>query len=62
MKNNEKGQSLVEFILLMVVLASVSKIMLSGINGGLGEKWKKLVQVIAAPHPSRPLTLKLVGE
>lgn len=37
--NNQKGQSLVEFILLFAIIVGISFAFMKGINSGLGVRW-----------------------
>lgn len=46
---NQKGQSLIEFILLLLVLIIITFSMMRGFNSLIAERWKSLVQIIAAP-------------
>lgn len=39
LKRNEKGQSLVEFILLFAIIVGISFAFMKAINGGLGKRW-----------------------
>lgn len=46
---NEKGQSLIEFVLLLLVLISLSFFLFRGFNYTIAERWKGLVSIIANP-------------
>jgi hypothetical protein len=49
---SDSGQTLLEFVLLMLVLISMSLIMMGGFNGGVADRWMALVRVIAGPTTS----------
>lgn len=46
---NKKGQSFVEFLLLLLVMISLSLGLIAGFNRGLGERWVAMIKVISAP-------------
>ena len=46
---NEKGQSLVEFILLLLVLIIITFAMMRGFNSLIAARWTSLVKIISAP-------------
>lgn len=46
---NEKGQSLIEFILLLLVLVIITFAMMRGFNSLIAERWTSLIKIIAAP-------------
>ncbi len=48
--NNDEGQSIVEFILLLAVLLSISIIVLKGFNASIATRWLDLVTIITAPN------------
>ena len=54
-KNSQSGQSFVEFVLLMSVLALISVGLLSTFNGGIAEARKKIVSRVAGPTPASPV-------
>lgn len=47
---NNDGQSVVEFILLLAVLLSISIIVLKGFNSSVATRWLDLVTIITAPN------------
>lgn len=49
LNRSEDGQTLIEFILLMLVLVMLSYTMLKGINYAVSERWKALVGIVANP-------------
>lgn len=51
-RDRESGQTLVEFLFLMIVLIGMSFAMLSGFNAGIANRWQALVTLIAQPTPS----------
>jgi hypothetical protein len=55
--NSVKGQSFLEFILLLMVILSMSIVMVKGINGSAGDRWVALVKKIAGPTTS-PIELR----
>lgn len=50
--NDEKGQTFVEFIFLMLVMIIMSFVMFQGFRTGIADRWSKLVQMIADPTTS----------
>lgn len=56
---NQSGQSFVEFILLMAVLSFISFVMLRSFNSGIADKWKQIVEIIAAPSSDNPTTVEI---
>lgn len=54
---NQRGQSLLEFILLFAIIVSFSLIVVKGINGGLAEYWRDMAQIILQ-DPTQVLTLR----
>lgn len=44
--NNESGQTFVEFVLLLVVISTISYTFMAGVNSGLAKIWKKYIQLI----------------
>jgi hypothetical protein len=55
--NAIKGQTFLEFILLLLVILSMSIVMVKGINGSAGDRWVALVKKIAGPTTS-PIELR----
>ena len=47
--SNKRGQVLVEFILMLVVIASVSLALVKFINGQMATRWKAAVETITKP-------------
>jgi hypothetical protein len=47
--SNKKGQTFIEFILLLLVMISMSLGLISGFNRALGERWVAMVKVISNP-------------
>jgi hypothetical protein len=50
--NAEKGQTFLEFILLFVFILTLSRFMMGGINGSLGDRWVVFVKKIAGSTTS----------
>jgi len=50
--NNQKGQSFVEFMFLLLVLLVLSFTLILGLNKGVGKTWKKMITTISAPTTS----------
>lgn len=50
--DREQGQTLVEFLFLMIILIGLSFVMLNGFNTGISNRWQTLVRLIAQPTPS----------
>lgn len=53
----EDGQTFFEFILILLVMIILSTIMIRGFNGGVSQRWKSLVKIIADPTDT-PVILK----
>jgi Flp pilus assembly pilin Flp len=47
--SNKRGQVLVEFVLMLVVIASVSIALVKLVNGQLATRWKAAVETITKP-------------
>ncbi len=47
--NNEFGQSFIEFLFLFLIMLFLSRLMIFGLEKGVGVQWEKLVTIIAAP-------------
>lgn len=56
---DDRGQSLVEFLLLLVLVLGLSFSFLRLSHEGVGTQWKYFVALITAPNPSSPDTGKL---
>ena len=52
MVKNQNGQTFLEFVMLMLVLVSLSFITLKGFNNSIAERWLAIVKVIANPSPT----------
>ncbi|MBT3234791.1 MAG: hypothetical protein HN353_02460 [Bdellovibrionales bacterium] len=52
-RSKNRGQVFVEFVLLILVMISVSMIMLKVINNNIGDRWKKMVETISSPTSSK---------
>lgn len=46
---NDSGQSILEFILLLTIVLSLSIVMSGGLNGQIAKRWKSLVYLISLP-------------
>ncbi len=46
---DKKGQSFLEFLLMMFLVLGLANLLLIGINGGIGKRWKLLIKKIIAP-------------
>jgi Flp pilus assembly protein TadG len=47
--SNQNGQSLIEFVLLMLVLIMLSFSVYRGFNYAMSERWKAFIGIIANP-------------
>jgi hypothetical protein len=56
---NDKGQGFIEFLLLIFVVLSLSVILTRGINRGMGDRWTRLVRLIAGHELNIPPTVEL---
>jgi hypothetical protein len=48
--NNQKGQVFLEFILILMILISVSFGFMEGIRYLIGTRWETMVKIIAVPN------------
>ncbi|MFZ8999895.1 MAG: hypothetical protein ACO20H_01225 [Bacteriovoracaceae bacterium] len=51
-KTDQSGQTLLEFVMLLVVVMTLSFVMLKGVNSAVADKWIAYVKVISWPSPS----------
>ncbi|MGZ3790652.1 MAG: hypothetical protein ACXVCE_16975 [Bacteriovorax sp.] len=49
---DQKGQTFVEFILLLVLLISISFSFMRGFNSLIGSRWEVMLKIIARPNSS----------
>ena len=49
--NNNKGQSLVEFVLLFALVFFISRFFLISASKGIEKEWRKAVRLITGPKP-----------
>jgi len=56
---DEKGQSFIEFILLLFVILSLSLVMTRGVNNGMGDRWEQLVRTITGHELRTPPTVEI---
>ena len=56
---NQKGQSFLEFILLLFVVLSLSLVITRGVNNGMGDRWTNLVRTITGHELKRPPNVEL---
>ncbi len=47
---NQKGQSFLEFIFVILTMISLSMIFIRGINGLVAKRWEVMVKLIAYPN------------
>ncbi|MCK5882115.1 MAG: hypothetical protein KAG61_00385 [Bacteriovoracaceae bacterium] len=52
--NGESGQVFFEFILLLLVMISLSYAMLYGVNGQIAERWTAMVHLVTKVGDSSP--------
>lgn len=50
--NSNKGQAIIEYVLLLAVLVLVSGLILNLFGGAISIRWKAMSHMIAAPTPS----------
>lgn len=59
-KNKQQsGQSFVEFVMLMSILALLSIAVLSTFNTGLADTWQKIVSIVGGPIPGSPANVTI---
>ncbi len=46
---NDSGQSILEFVLLLTIVLSLSVMLSGGLNGQIAKRWKTLVSLISWP-------------
>ena len=49
---NEKGQTFMEFLLLLLVIISLSYVFIGGIGRNISTQWIKIVKKVTAPTDS----------
>ena len=49
-KNSESGQTFIEFLILLLVLISLSFILVKGVNNGIANRWELLIKMVASPN------------
>lgn len=49
-KEEQGGQTFVEFIFLLLVLVILSTVLVTGFNTALSRQWKALIQAISMPN------------
>ncbi len=55
--NNDAGQTFIEFILLLLVLITLSMGMVGGFNNTVAKQWRALVKVISLPNNTNDFEL-----
>jgi hypothetical protein len=50
--SSEDGQTLIEFMFLMIILVTLAFGMLYAFNNGIADQWRALITLIARPTPS----------
>jgi hypothetical protein len=50
-KTKQRGQSFIEFILLLCVVMMLAYGFLFWVNRGVGERWKQIIGVVSSPDP-----------
>ncbi|MAF79397.1 MAG: hypothetical protein CME63_18165 [Halobacteriovoraceae bacterium] len=48
--NSESGQTFIEFILLLLIMITLSMGMVGGFNNTVGKQWRALVKAISLPN------------
>ena len=54
---DEKGQTLLEFLLLLSILIGIALFMMKSFHNGIGQRWKAIITLIARPTNS-PVELR----
>jgi uncharacterized protein (UPF0333 family) len=47
---DQKGQTFIEFILLLVLLMTISFSFMRGFNSHIGSRWEFMLKIIASPN------------
>lgn len=47
--SNNRGQTLIEFLFLFLIMISLSFIMMNRINSGVETRWRAMIKIIASP-------------
>ncbi|MGB0454537.1 MAG: hypothetical protein ACPGJV_12590 [Bacteriovoracaceae bacterium] len=56
---NEQGQSIIEFVMLMLILTTISYVMLAGLNNGIAGVWEAIVKLVASPTPENLVNISI---
>ena len=54
---NNKGQSLIEFILLLLTIVIMSLVCIKLFNSGIGNRWEALIKLITRPTETNIILL-----
>lgn len=52
LQNDQKGQTFIEFILILVLLISISFTLMRGFTSYVGSRWGVMLKLIARPNSS----------
>jgi hypothetical protein len=47
---NQKGQTFLEFIFLLLVIVTISSTLMRGLGSFIGLRWESIVKVVATPN------------
>lgn len=51
---NQKGQSFVEFLFLLLIMIGISYGMIASFNGRTGQRWTEIVNIVASDNITAP--------
>lgn len=51
---NQKGQTFVEFLMLLLIMMGISYAMVAAFNGRTGQRWTEIVNIIASDNITSP--------
>jgi hypothetical protein len=49
-KKNQKGQTFLEFIFVLITMISIGMFFIRGINGLMGKRWETIIKIISDPN------------
>ncbi len=49
-KSDQRGQTFLEFIFLMLIIVTISFTFLSGVRTFIGNRWEVMIKIIAIPN------------
>jgi hypothetical protein len=56
--SDQKGQTFIEFLLLLLILIGLNFTLIRGLNGAIAVRWKAIVEVVVDKDPKPNLELQ----